>query len=67
MRLPPLACIQNVVQVGRYSYMLRKMIGASLPGDMTTKLYEHTVAEPGMGMVVVEMKAVTLCGSDKGL
>lgn len=44
MRLSPLACIQNVVQVGRYSYMLRKMIGASLPGDMTTKLYEHTSA-----------------------
>lgn len=47
--------------------MAVKMIGASLPGDFTTKLYEHDIPVPGRGQVVVEMKTVTLCGSDKTL
>lgn len=44
-----------------------KMIGASLPGDHTTELYEHEIPEATGRKVLVEVKAATLCGSDKNL
>src|ERR1039458_820525 len=40
------------------------MKGAFLPGNSTVELQEVAVPAPGHGVVLVGMKASTICGSD---
>lgn len=40
------------------------MEGAVLPGNSTVELRPFPVPEPGLGQVLLRMKASTICGSD---
>lgn len=40
------------------------MTGAVLPGNSTVEFREYDVPEPGVGQVLVKIKASTICGSD---
>ena len=44
--------------------MVETMIGAYLPGNSTVELREIAVPEPGIGQVLVKIKASGICGSD---
>ena len=44
--------------------VVKKMVGATLPGNSTVELKEFEVPEPGYGQVLVATKASTICGSD---
>ena len=44
-----------------------KMKGVSLPGNQTVRFHELEVPNPGFGQVLIQVKAITLCGSDKML
>ena len=43
------------------------MLGVHLPGDETVRLYTYDIPKPGYGQVLIRVRAVTLCGSDKML
>lgn len=42
----------------------KTMLGATLPGNSSTKLQTFDVPNPGHGQVLLKMKASTICGSD---
>jgi threonine dehydrogenase-like Zn-dependent dehydrogenase len=44
--------------------MAKTMLGAFLPGDSTVVLREVPVPEPGIGQVLLKVKASGVCGSD---
>ena len=44
--------------------VMKKMVGAVLPGNSTVELKEFEVPEPGFGEVLVATRASTICGSD---
>jgi threonine dehydrogenase-like Zn-dependent dehydrogenase len=44
--------------------MTETMLGAYLPGDATVALRELAVPEPGIGQVLIRVKASGICGSD---
>jgi propanol-preferring alcohol dehydrogenase len=44
--------------------MKKTMLGLLFPGDKETELREFDVPEPGLGEVLLEMKASAMCGSD---
>lgn len=41
-----------------------KMLGAILPGNSTVEMKEFDVPKPGVGQVLIQTKASTICGSD---
>ena len=44
--------------------VLKRMTGATLPGNSTVEFKEFDIPEPGYGQVLVATKASTICGSD---
>lgn len=42
----------------------KKMVGMKLPGDSTVESGLYDIPEPGVGQVLLKMKAASLCGSD---
>ena len=44
--------------------MKKKMLGAFLPGNSTVEMREIDVPEPGIGEVLLKVKASGVCGSD---
>lgn len=44
--------------------MKQKMMGAVLPGNSTVEMREFDVPTPGVGQVLIQTKASTICGSD---
>jgi len=44
--------------------MGKKMLGAYLPGNSTVELREIEIPEPGIGQVLLKIKASGVCGSD---
>ena len=44
--------------------VMKKMTGATLPGNSTVEFQEFEVPEPGYGEVLVATRASTICGSD---
>lgn len=43
---------------------MSKMTGVILPGNSTVEFREFNVPEPGLGQVLLKMKASSICGSD---
>ena len=44
--------------------VIKKMTGATLPGNSTVEFREFDIPEPGYGEVLVATRASTICGSD---
>ncbi|MBR4334808.1 MAG: zinc-binding dehydrogenase [Clostridia bacterium] len=44
-----------------------KMKGVTLPGDLSVRFHEYEIPKPDYGQVLIRIKAITLCGSDKML
>jgi threonine dehydrogenase-like Zn-dependent dehydrogenase len=43
---------------------MKKMKGVYLPGNSSVEFREYPVPEPGVGQVLIKMKASSICGSD---